>query len=172
MKNPDLFFMDIAERVSLQSKCLSRKFGAVIVKGDQIVSTGWNGPPRGVYHCGVDRYQASFELNMKLNKISMRDISSCCPRKLMGFPSGQGLEWCTAAHAEANAIFNAARRGISTLGCTLYLNGVIPCKDCLIAIIQAGITEVVCLEDNFYHPHSKFLLNCSEITLRVAQGVE
>jgi len=70
-------------------------------------------------------------------------LKSDCPRKALDFLSGEGLFYCPCAHAERNAIAQAARMGHATEGCTLYLNAPIPCLDCAYSIVAAGITEVV-----------------------------
>ena len=69
-----------------------------------------------------------------------------CPRRLLDVPSGVGLELCNCSHAERNAIFNAAKRGASTKGATIYCWCGVPCHECSIAIIQSKIKRVVCLE--------------------------
>lgn len=128
----DKFFHSVCEAISKQSTCLSRQIGAVLVRDKSIVSTGYNGPARGFPHC-----------------------HGTCRRKEMGFKSGEGLVYCPAAHAEGNCIANAARIGASTVGTTLYLNTLIPCKDCMILLVNAGISEVVVEEEEFYHEMSQ-----------------
>lgn len=126
------YYLNIAKEVSRRSTCLRRRFGAVILKDDQIISTGYVGAPRGVPNC-VD-----------LGK---------CLREEMKVPPGERYELCRSVHAEANAIINAARSGVSLLGGTLYLYGenvkddsiaeARPCKMCKRMIINAGLKEVV-----------------------------
>ena len=140
----DKYFHNLCIAVASKSSCLSRQIGAVIVSDHSIVSTGYNGPPRGYPHCD----------------------GAICPRHEKGYKSGEGLLECPAAHAEANAIVNAARNGVSTLGCTLYLNTLIPCKDCMILIINAGIKEIVCEELKLYHEMSARLLVYTDIKVR------
>lgn len=113
--------MDIAEDSKVRSTCVSRQVGAVIIKGKQIIATGYNGSPAGTIHCSDIGY---------------------CERKKRGIPSGQGLELCRAGHAEANAIIQCAKYGISCEGATLYATTQ-PCVFCSIAIIQAGIKKVI-----------------------------
>jgi dCMP deaminase len=85
-----------------------------------------------------------------------------CPREICGFSSGEGLELCPAVHAEVNAIIQAARAGVSTEGSTLYLTCGVPCKNCLGAIINAGISKVYVTSNDLYDPCSKFMLeHCS-----------
>ena len=128
----DEYFMDLCRVISKHSKCKSRKLGAVLVREKAIVATGFNGPAHGVGHCGEE-----------------------CPRRTLGYKSGEGLEYCIAAHAETNCIASAARNGVCTEGCALYLNWFTPCKDCLSLIINAGIVEVVCTESGFYDTMSR-----------------
>lgn len=101
--------------------------GAVLVRDNIIVSTGYNGPPRGVSHC-----------------------KGGCPRQAMGLKSGEGLDLCPATHAEQNCIASAARIGASTKGCTLYLNTVAPCKWCMGICINAGILYIVTSQPGWY----------------------
>lgn len=118
----DEYFMELAHMVAKRSTCLRRQVGAVIVKGKQIVSTGYNGAPAGHAHCA--------ELG--------------CAR--VGVPSGQRSEICRAAHAEQNAINFAARYGIPIEGATLYTTHY-PCSWCAKSIVNAGVKEVVFGED-------------------------
>lgn len=129
--NWDYYFTRICETIASNSKCLSRQIGALIVRDKSIVSTGYNGPPRGARTC-TSRFQLMEEI---------------CPRQEAGYKSGEGLHLCTAAHAEVNCISNAARHGVVTVGTTLYLNAdILPCKGCAGQIINAGIIEVVVRE--------------------------
>jgi len=138
----DKYFMSICDIVGSHSKCLSRKIGALIVRDRSILSSGYNGPPRGVPHC-AKRLETTDEKDTLFNQpIPTGEIQ--CPRRLLGYSSGQGLEYCIAAHAERNSIANAARNGTCTAGAILYLNTVLPCKDCMAEIINAGIHIVVC----------------------------
>lgn len=116
------YYMAISQLASLRSTCLSRKVGAVIVKDDNPISFGFNGPARGVEHC--------------------EDLGGCRRRAMADYASGKYLELCPASHAEQNAIAFAARHGISIVGATIYVN-TFPCKDCMNSIINSGITKVV-----------------------------
>jgi len=128
----DRYYLNICNTVSENSKCLSRKIGAIIVKDKSIISTGYNGPPRGTAHCGEARWLKDPELRRALSErgytmgTTPDKIKSTCPRKLLGHASGEGLEWCKASHAEANSIVNAAKMGISVDGCIMYMNCPIP----------------------------------------------
>ena len=125
------YYLDIAETVLERSTCLRRRYGAIIVKNDEIVSTGYNGAPRGRKNCMDLGY---------------------CTREAMKIPSGERYELCRSVHAEMNAIISAARR--ETLGATLYLAGresatgallehATSCAMCRRHIINAGIARVV-----------------------------
>ena len=126
------YYLDIAETVLERSTCLRRCYGAIIVKNDEIVSTGYNGAPRGRKNCLDLGY---------------------CTREAMNIPSGERYELCRSVHAEANAIISAARKDM--IGGTLYLAGrdaatgefnplTTPCAMCRRLIINAGIKQVVC----------------------------
>jgi len=126
------YYLNIAGEVSRRSTCLRRRFGAVIVKDDQIISTGYVGAPRGTPNC--------------------LDIGKCA-REELKVPPGERYELCRSVHAEANAIINAARAGVSLIGGTLYLFGenvkddsiaeARPCKMCKRMIINSGIKSVI-----------------------------
>ncbi len=116
----DAYFMGIARLVSTRSTCLRREVGAVIVRERRILTTGYNGPPRGIAHC---------------------DVVGCL-REQMGVPSGQRLDICRALHAEQNAIIQAALHGVSTEGAMIYVTHQ-PCFTCAKMIINAGIVRVV-----------------------------
>ena len=127
----DNYYLDIADAVLERSTCLRRKYGAIIVRNDEIISTGYNGAPRGRRNC--------------------TDIGRCT-REELKIPSGERYELCRSVHAEANAIISAARRDM--LDATLYLAGrdaktgeIIPdttsCSMCRRLIINAGIARVI-----------------------------
>ena len=125
------YYLDIAQTVSERSTCLRRSYGAIIVKNDQIISTGYVGAPRGRENCS--------------------DIGTCVREKL-AVPRGQRYELCRSVHAEANAIISASRQDM--IGATLYLAGKEvktgelvansePCSMCKRLIINAGISTVI-----------------------------
>ncbi len=116
----DEYFMRIARIVSLRSNCMKRKVAAVIVKDRRIISTGYNGTPRGVKNC----------------------FEGGCPRCNSMADSGTGLSECLCSHAEENAIVQAAYHGISVNSAALY-STFSPCLICTKMIINAGIREVV-----------------------------
>lgn len=162
------YFMNICYEVSNRSACMSRKLGAVLVRDNIIISSGYNGPPRGISSCS-ERYVKDKVLIEELKGWSLNIDENNCPRKILRFRSGEGLEWCYAAHAERNCLLNAARLGIATNKADLYLSGGIPCKDCLIELIQAGIKTVYVTEDKFYDIHSEYLLINSTLNIEVVE---
>lgn len=163
----DSYFLKICEAVAENSKCLSRKIGAIIVDDHSIVSTGYNGPPRGVPHCGLERFYEDKRLrDTDVTLFADEIIDRICPRQLLGFKSGEGLEYCIASHAERNAIINAAKHGIKTNGTKLYMTCSIPCHECLKEIINAGIEEVICTSLDTYDEASAFLMENSELKIR------
>ena len=125
------YYLDIAETVLERATCLRRVYGAIIVKNDEIISTGYNGAPRGRKNC-VDM--------------------GFCTREAMQVPRGQRYELCRSVHAEANAIISASHRDM--VGSTLYLVGkdaqtsvllgdATSCAMCRRQVINAGISKVV-----------------------------
>ena len=123
-------YLNCAESFAYRSTCLKRKYGAVIVKDDAVISTGYNGSPRGYENCC--------------------DIGTC-PRMRRNMHQGEGYEMCRAIHAEANALLNCSRE--QTIGADLYLTSINPddnsihrakpCPLCARTIIQAGINNVI-----------------------------
>lgn len=167
----DKYFYDMAKVVEQNSKCLSRKIGAVLVRDKSVISTGYNGPPRGIPHCNKRLIQRPYDIHLAkafYSKFGENNFElDKCPRKMLGYESGQGAEFCIAGHAERNALINAARNGINTYGTSLFLSCGVPCKDCLIEIINAGVSEVVITDKNeFYDETSKYILNNSDLKIR------
>lgn len=162
----DRYFKNVAESVAYNSRCLSRQIGAVMVTPDRsIVSTGYNGPPRGHPHCWT--LEVLTWMNIRdLDDINKVRNDGVCPRRVLGYKSGQGLDLCPAGHAERNALINAAREGIRTKGNTLYLTCGIPCKDCMIETINAGIAEIVVANMDIYDRLSLLLVHNSGIVVR------
>ena len=125
------YYLDIDETVLELATCLRRVYGAIIVKNDEIISTGYNGAPRGRQNC-VDM--------------------GFCTREMMKVPRGERYELCRSVHAEANAIISASRRDM--VGATLYLVGrdaptgkllgdATSCAMCRRQVINAGIAKVI-----------------------------
>jgi len=114
----DGYFLGLAQYVATRSTCIRRRVGCVMVRGKRALATGYNGAPSGAPHC--------------------LDIG--CARE--GLPSGERLDLCRAVHAEANALAQAARFGISLEGATAYVT-IRPCAGCMRLLIQAGVERVV-----------------------------
>lgn len=157
------YFHEIAVSVSRMSPCLSRAVGAVLVTDErQIISTGYNGPPRGVTHCGIERTK----LDAMLKPYQDDLMVDKCPRQVLNFRSGEALSMCPAAHAERNALVQAAKHGIATNNSTLFLTCGVPCKDCLIEIINAGIKTVFVANAQYYDQLSEYLISESGLKIR------
>ena len=170
MNYRDKYHFDICKTVATASKCLSRKIGAIIVRDKSIISTGYNGPPRGVCQC-----DQRWDLDLKDLKLpeDMTRHRGKCPRQVLGYASGQGLHLCNAGHAERNALINAAREGVSTKGCIMYMDCPTPCVPCLVEIINAGIVEVVCASLTIYEERSSLthlLLDQGKLKVRTYEG--
>jgi dCMP deaminase len=138
----DEYYLKIAQRIGERSNCLSREIGAVLVRDDHIISTGFNGPASKVPHCEYrdnDGHYTDLVYGLK------------CPRQRMGYKSGEGLEHCPAVHAEINTILQAARFGYSTNNSTLYCWCPTPCPNCAKELINSGVKRIVCIEDREYY---------------------
>ena len=169
----DQYFYNLCKAVAEKSPCLSRKIGVLLVRDNSIVSTGYNGPPRGVPHCGHDRLmndsylQASVkEAEEKGQLLDYKRFKDECPRKVLGYESGTHMEICSAQHAEENAVSNAARLGVSVYNSTLYINCVIPCQKCYGTLINAGIKEIVVEKATVFDGWTYFLKYNSNIKIR------
>ncbi len=118
----DEYFMRICHVVATRSTCLRRRIGAVLVKERRILTTGYNGPPKGLTHC---------------------DELGGCYRNQHNIPSGQRIELCRALHAEQNAIVQAAVHGVALdAGITCYCTHQ-PCVTCAKLLINANVTRIV-----------------------------
>lgn len=135
------YFMEIAKLVAKRSSCFSRQVGAVIVKDNRIISTGYNASPYGIEDCSDRGY-------------CIRENSK----------QGENLNQCYAVHAEANAITQCSRNGISCKDGTMYVT-TYPCINCMKIIINSGIKEIVFLED-YNDTMSKKLAYLSSITTK------
>ena len=116
----DEYFMEMAHVVSKRSTCLRRNVGAILVKDKHILSTGYNGAPKGLKHCS--------------------EVG--CLRENMDIPSGERHELCRGLHAEQNVIIQAAVFGVSITGSTLYCTNT-PCVVCVKMLINAGVKEII-----------------------------
>lgn len=128
-KRPDKisYYFQIAKDVASRSPCISRRrFGAIIVKDDAMISSGYAGSVRGAINCGID---------------------CLCLKDLYNEERYKSYEHCSSVHGEMNAIINAGRVGVSVIGATMFLSEVNddnerPCRRCRQFIIQAGIKDV------------------------------
>jgi len=139
----DTYFMEIAHVVATRANCSRRKVAAVVVSENRIISTGYNGTPRGVKNC----------------------FEGGCPRCAGTAPSGSSLEECICVHAEQNAICQAAYHGTSLAGATLYVT-ISPCLTCAKMIINAGIREVVYDEEYAFNDQTRALLAEAKVLCR------
>lgn len=173
-KTRDEWFYDMSLTVGSYSKCHSRKIGAVMARGKSIVSTGYNGPPRGIPTCDqrwvIDEVFKNKYGHHMLNKhpdIKYKTTEGFCPRRVIGFGSGEGLEVCPAGHAERNALINAAKLGVSTKGTTLYMSCGVPCTPCTAEILNAEVDEIVCTSIHIYDETAMYLLENSDLKVRL-----
>ena len=139
------YFMDIAHVVARRGNCCRRQVAAVLVKDRRIISTGYNGTPRGTTNC----------------------CDGGCPRCASESPSGTGLAECVCSHAEENAITQAAYHGIAVRDATLY-STTSPCLICAKMIINAGIAKVLYETDYSFNDQTKSLfaeagVNCRQL---------
>ena len=164
----DAYFLKICQAVSENSVCYSRQIGAILVRNKSIISTGYNGPPRAIHHCGMARINRDPFLReiFVLHNIDITVLNTeRCPRRIIGHNSGEGLELCPAVHAEQNCIANAAKIGVRTQGTTLYMNDQIPCRICLGMIINAGIVKVVVTKLEFYDDAGRYIARGSDLKI-------
>ena len=139
----DEYFMNIARTVSSRSNCIKRKVAAIVIKDLRVISTGYNGTPRGVKNCS----------------------EGGCPRCNTYVASGTKLDECVCSHGEENAIVQAAYHGVSLKGATLYTT-FSPCLTCTKMIINSGIAEVVYNVDYPLADKAKTVLKEARIKLR------
>ena len=139
----DNYFMGIARMAALRANCSRRQVAAVIVHDHRIISTGYNGTPRGVKNC----------------------FEGGCARCAGTAPSGASLEECVCVHAEQNAICQAAYHGIRTAGASIYIT-LSPCLTCCKLIINAGIREVIYAGDYAFAQQARDLLEEARVICR------
>jgi len=139
----DEYFMEIAEIAKKRSTCVRRQVGAVIVKDNRILATGYNGAPKGLKHCG--------------------EIG--CLRARLNIPSGERHELCRGLHAEQNAIIQAAVFGVAIEGATIYTT-LSPCVLCTKMIINSGIKRIV-MRENYNDKLAMDMLSESGIEILV-----
>ncbi len=134
--------MEMAHLVSKRSTCLRRKVGAVIVIDKRVLTTGYNGAPKGLPHCE----------------------ETGCLREQLQVPSGERHELCRGVHAEQNAIIQAAVFGVSVKGATIYITNY-PCSVCVKMLLNAGISEIV-YDEEYKDDLAIELLSQSDILVR------
>jgi dCMP deaminase len=139
----DTYFMDIAHVVARRGNCCRRKVAAIIVAQRRVISTGYNGTPRGIRNC----------------------FEGGCSRCAGDAASGQDLGECVCAHAEENAIVQAAYHGIAVRDGILYCTNS-PCLACARMIINAGLTEVVFEEEYNFSEQARHLLETAGVQCR------
>ncbi|MEI6514391.1 MAG: dCMP deaminase family protein [bacterium] len=143
----DHYFMNIAGVVATRGNCCRRQVAALIVKDQRIISTGYNGTPRGVRNC----------------------CEGGCARCAGDVPSGMALGECICCHAEENAITQAAYHGIALRGATVY-STLSPCLTCAKMIINAGILEVVYDKEYEFSDQTRTLLHEGGVRCRKLAG--
>lgn len=142
----DTYFMNIAKAVAARSTCLRRQVGAIIVVDGRIVSTGYNGAPKGARHC----------------------LDMGCLRDELKIPSGTQHSICRAVHGEENAIIQCAVHGVSPVGGTLYCTHA-PCVMCIKTVVNAGIKRIVYDKE---YPNMQVMQNtCNEAGIQVTHLV-
>jgi dCMP deaminase len=150
MQNEDEAYMIMAKASATNSTCRSRHIGAILVTmGFKDILYGWNGPPT--------------------------DVQACikCPRREVGAKSGERMDLCPAVHAERRPLLMAAKNGCPTEGSTLYAWCGLPCKDCMVELIQAGVKRIVCLDDDKFNRKTPTSYNF-ELSAKLAKeaGIE
>ncbi len=138
----DTYFMRMAELAAERSTCIRRRVGAVIVKEKRLLTTGYNGAPKGLAHCETVG----------------------CVRAQNNIESGTRHELCRGVHAEQNAVIQAAYFGVSIKGGSLYCT-TFPCVMCAKILINAGIREIV-YKDNYIDALSMDILDEADVVLR------
>lgn len=142
IESKDTYYMQEAEQAKYKTTCSKKQVGCALVVQPsnrmrmhdtvEIVMKGYNGPPHLLSACNP------------------------CPRQEC--KSGTDLDRCRAVHAERRALLMATKIRISTIGATLYVDGGIPCKDCLLELCEAGVLELVCKEETYYDDLSQDIL--------------
>jgi dCMP deaminase len=138
----DTYFMRMADLVATRSTCLRRQVGAVIMKEKRVLTTGYNGAPKGLKHCA--------------------EVG--CVRTQNNIESGTRHELCRGVHAEQNAVIQAAYFGASIKDASIYTTN-FPCVMCAKILVNAGIIEVI-YKDDYEDPLSKAIMNESKVIVR------
>ena len=138
------YFMQMAELAAKRSTCLRRQIGAILVRDQKVLATGYNGAPSGLDHC--------------------LDIG--CIRQQLNIPSGMRHEMCRAVHAEENCMLQAAKHGVAINGATMFCTAS-PCSMCAKSMVNAGIVKIVYPKANYYPDElaASFLVNMEIVEL-------
>ena len=139
--NNDTYFMLMADLVATRSTCLRRHVGAVVVKEKRVLTTGYNGAPKGLRHCA--------------------EVG--CVREQNNIESGTRHELCRGVHAEQNAVIQAAYFGASIKDASIYTTN-FPCVMCAKILVNAGIIEVI-YKDDYEDPLSKAIMDESKVVV-------
>jgi len=138
----DTYFMLMADLVATRSTCLRRQVGAVVVKEKRVLTTGYNGAPKGLRHCA--------------------EVG--CVREQNNIESGTRHELCRGVHAEQNAVIQGAYFGVSIKDASIYTTN-FPCVMCAKILVNAGIIEVI-YKDDYEDPLSKAIMNETKVVVR------
>ena len=161
MSMTDVMFYQACIEAAKYSRCLSRQIGVVIVVNGLIRSMGYNGPPATIPSCNKGWYKDMIGREVDI-----------CPRYHINpdLQSGEGLDKCIAVHAERSALIHAAQNGVNINNGTLFMTCGIPCKDCMVEIIEAGISEIVVTEiyedGAYYDIQSEYLAKKTLMKIR------
>jgi len=164
------YFLKVLDATALRASCDRGKSAAIIVKDNRLISSGYVGAPSGIPSCDEVGHQmiARCELDIQTyNETQHENEGLITKSKNLPF----SLHCIRTVHSEINAIINAARNGVSTLGATMYIT-MTPCKNCSMAIIQAGITKVIARNKYQKDAESRFLLGLAGIELVILEEKE
>jgi len=169
-KKWDKYFLEMCNTVAKNSTCFSRQIGAVLTRDNIVISTGYNGPARGIDPCDTrcinDYILMDLLVKKGIDPIEALNMKKC-PRRILEYPSGEGLDLCNAVHAEKNCLLAAARNGVSTKDTIMYLNASIsPCTQCFSALINAGVKEVVLIKNIPYDKTVEWLMKHEQLKIR------
>jgi len=138
-RNRDLYYMFLAEAARSQANCLGSEVGAILVRGDRVISTGYNGTPAGFHNCRDGGC-------LRCSERDKRDRDAAYKSPHPEVMAGKALDICLCVHAEQNTLLNAARHGIAVKDAVLYVTHQ-PCFSCLKESVQAGISRIAFLLD-------------------------
>ncbi|GAA5935671.1 deoxycytidine monophosphate deaminase [Sporobolomyces koalae] len=173
----DTYFMALASLASLRSNCMKRRVGAVLVRDKRVVSTGYNGTPRGVTNCNeggcgrCNSNESGWGTDGALDEEDTIEDLQGAGKNLNRV--GQGLDVCVCLHAEENALLEAGRERVSggrAEAAVLYCN-TCPCLTCTVKIVQCGVKEVVYSLSYSMDDASRQVMESAGVVLRQMQGV-